>query len=112
MIVRATSSDASRATQTVIANDRKTRLMKPPTSAIGKNTAAILVEPVQGEGGVKPASLDYLRGLRAVADEDGPGNGGPAEAGDGNSHGDSDADDHDDGAEPPPNRREPAPALP
>jgi acetylornithine/N-succinyldiaminopimelate aminotransferase len=38
-------------------------------NAIGEQTAAILVEPVQGEGGVKPASLDYLRGLRAVADE-------------------------------------------
>ncbi len=38
-------------------------------NAIGKETAAILVEPVQGEGGIRPASLDYLRGLRAVADE-------------------------------------------
>jgi acetylornithine/N-succinyldiaminopimelate aminotransferase len=37
--------------------------------AITKETAAILVEPVQGEGGIRPASLDYLRGLRAVADE-------------------------------------------
>ncbi len=38
-------------------------------NAIGPTTAAIIVEPVQGEGGIKPASLDYLRGLRAVADE-------------------------------------------
>jgi acetylornithine/N-succinyldiaminopimelate aminotransferase len=38
-------------------------------NAIGETTAAIVVEPVQGEGGIKPASLDYLRGLRAVADE-------------------------------------------
>ena len=37
--------------------------------AIGPETAAILIEPVQGEGGVRPASIDYLRGLRAVADE-------------------------------------------
>jgi acetylornithine/N-succinyldiaminopimelate aminotransferase len=37
--------------------------------AIGKETAAILVEPVQGEGGIRPASLDYLRGLRQTADE-------------------------------------------
>ncbi len=37
--------------------------------AIGPETAAILIEPVQGEGGVRPASLDYLRDLRAVADE-------------------------------------------
>jgi acetylornithine/N-succinyldiaminopimelate aminotransferase len=38
-------------------------------NAIGPQTAAILVEPVQGEGGIRPGSVDYLRGLRAVADE-------------------------------------------
>ncbi len=37
--------------------------------AIGPETAGILVEPVQGEGGIRPASLDYLRGLRAACDE-------------------------------------------
>ena len=36
---------------------------------ITEETAAILVEPVQGEGGVTAASDDYLRGLRATADE-------------------------------------------
>jgi acetylornithine/N-succinyldiaminopimelate aminotransferase len=38
-------------------------------AAITAETAAILVEPVQGEGGMRAASVDYLRGLRAVADE-------------------------------------------
>ncbi len=38
-------------------------------AAITPETAAVLVEPVQGEGGVRPASLEYLRGLRAVCDE-------------------------------------------
>ena len=38
-------------------------------AAIGRETAAIIVEPVQGEGGVRPGSDDYLRGLRAIADE-------------------------------------------
>jgi len=38
-------------------------------AAIGGQTAAILVEPVQGEGGVRPASLEYLRALRATCDE-------------------------------------------
>jgi len=38
-------------------------------AAIGPQTAAIMVEPVQGEGGVRPATLDYLRALREVADE-------------------------------------------
>ncbi|GAB4181756.1 MAG: aspartate aminotransferase family protein [Thalassobaculales bacterium] len=32
-------------------------------------TAAILVEPVQGEGGIRPADLQYLKALRQVADE-------------------------------------------
>jgi acetylornithine/N-succinyldiaminopimelate aminotransferase len=38
-------------------------------AAIGGQTAAIMVEPVQGEGGVRAGSVDYLKGLRAVADE-------------------------------------------
>jgi len=37
--------------------------------AIGPETAAIIFEPVQGEGGVRPADLDYLRSLREIADE-------------------------------------------
>ena len=38
-------------------------------AAIGPETAGIIVEPVQGEGGLATASQDYLEGLRAVADE-------------------------------------------
>ena len=38
-------------------------------AAIGPETCAILVEPVQGEGGIRPASLEFLRDLRATADE-------------------------------------------
>jgi acetylornithine/N-succinyldiaminopimelate aminotransferase len=38
-------------------------------TAITPETAAILVEPIQGEGGINPAEMDYLRGLRQVADE-------------------------------------------
>jgi acetylornithine/N-succinyldiaminopimelate aminotransferase len=38
-------------------------------AAIGPGTGAILVEPIQGEGGVRPAALEYLRGLRETADE-------------------------------------------
>ncbi len=38
-------------------------------AAIGGETAAILIEPVQGEGGVRPGSDEYLRGLRTIADE-------------------------------------------
>ncbi len=38
-------------------------------AAITEETAAVLVEPVQGEGGVRVADPDYLRALRAVCDE-------------------------------------------
>jgi len=37
--------------------------------AVTEETAAVVVEPVQGEGGVRPCDPDYLRGLRAMADE-------------------------------------------
>ncbi len=40
-------------------------------AAITPDTAAILIEPIQGEGGIRPASLDYLRAARALADEAG-----------------------------------------
>jgi acetylornithine/N-succinyldiaminopimelate aminotransferase len=38
-------------------------------AAITDETAGICVEPVLGEGGIMPASLEYLRALRAVCDE-------------------------------------------
>jgi len=38
---------------------------------IGPHTAGFLVEPIQGEGGVRPASEAFLRGLRAACDEHG-----------------------------------------
>ncbi len=38
-------------------------------AAIDDETAAVLVEPIQGEGGVRVAELDYLRALREVCDE-------------------------------------------
>jgi predicted acetylornithine/succinylornithine family transaminase len=37
--------------------------------AIGEQTAAVIVEPVQGEGGVNVPSDDYLPGLRKLCDE-------------------------------------------
>lgn len=38
-------------------------------AAVTEETAAIVVEPVQGEGGIRPASAEYLRALREVCDE-------------------------------------------
>ncbi|WP_376096633.1 aspartate aminotransferase family protein [Roseomonas sp. CCTCC AB2023176] len=43
--------------------------MNAVRQAITKETAAILIEPVQGEGGVRPADLRFLRELRAACDE-------------------------------------------
>lgn len=40
-------------------------------AAIGPETAAVMIEPVQGEGGVNVGSSDYLKGLRALCDEAG-----------------------------------------
>jgi len=39
--------------------------------AISENTAAVLIEPVQGEGGLRAAPEEYLRTLRAKCDETG-----------------------------------------
>lgn len=38
---------------------------------ISAQTAAILVEPIQGEGGVRPATREFLQGLREIADREG-----------------------------------------
>jgi len=40
-------------------------------NAVGPRTAAILVEPIQGEGGVRAAPQGFLRALRTLADESG-----------------------------------------
>jgi acetylornithine/N-succinyldiaminopimelate aminotransferase len=39
--------------------------------AIGPETAAILIEPVQGEGGVNVAPLEFMQALRALCDRHG-----------------------------------------
>jgi acetylornithine/N-succinyldiaminopimelate aminotransferase len=38
-------------------------------AAVTPETAGIIVEPVQGEGGVRAPSTDYLKGLRDICDE-------------------------------------------
>lgn len=37
--------------------------------AITKNTCAVIVEPIQGEGGVQPADKAFLQGLRQLCDQ-------------------------------------------
>jgi acetylornithine/N-succinyldiaminopimelate aminotransferase len=36
---------------------------------VGPNTAGFLVEPIQGEGGIRPGSEAFLKGLRQLCDE-------------------------------------------
>jgi acetylornithine/N-succinyldiaminopimelate aminotransferase len=43
--------------------------LEAATAAIDASTAGFLVEPIQGEGGVRPASTEFMRGLRALCDE-------------------------------------------
>lgn len=43
--------------------------MNEMRSAITDETAAILVEPVQGEGGIYTGTAEYLKGLRTMCDE-------------------------------------------
>jgi acetylornithine/N-succinyldiaminopimelate aminotransferase len=38
---------------------------------VDDNTAGFLVEPIQGEGGIRPASQEFLTGLRKICDERG-----------------------------------------
>jgi len=40
-------------------------------AAIGPNTAGFLLEPVQGEGGIRVATEEFIKGLRALADKHG-----------------------------------------
>ena len=40
-------------------------------AAIGPEIAGFLVEPIQGEGGIRPASQEFMQGLRDLADEHG-----------------------------------------
>ncbi len=45
--------------------------IKAVEAAIGPRTGAILIEPIQGEGGVRVASSEFIRALRQLCDERG-----------------------------------------
>ncbi|CAB4766290.1 unannotated protein [freshwater metagenome] len=40
-------------------------------AAIDPAVSAVLIEPIQGEGGVNPATVEYFRGIRELCDERG-----------------------------------------
>ncbi len=45
--------------------------LKAVEAAIGPETAAIMVEPIQGEGGIRLVASQFLRELRALCDKNG-----------------------------------------
>ena len=40
-------------------------------AAVNEKTAAVMIEPVQGEGGIRPATPEFLKGLEAICRERG-----------------------------------------
>lgn len=40
-------------------------------NTISDKTAAVLIEPIQGEGGIRPCSVEFLQGLRKICDDNG-----------------------------------------
>jgi predicted acetylornithine/succinylornithine family transaminase len=45
--------------------------LKAVAAAVGEKTAALMIEPVQGEGGIRPATTEFLKGLEAICRERG-----------------------------------------
>lgn len=45
--------------------------LKAVEAAIGPHTAAVLIEPIQGEGGIRVADPKFLEGLRSLCDKHG-----------------------------------------
>lgn len=45
--------------------------LKSVAEMVGPKTAAVLIEPVQGEGGLRPASVEFLKGLREICSQRG-----------------------------------------
>jgi acetylornithine/N-succinyldiaminopimelate aminotransferase len=43
--------------------------LEAAAAAVDEHTAGFLLEPVQGEGGIRPASQEFLTGLRRICDE-------------------------------------------
>lgn len=43
--------------------------LKAVKESVNDKTAAIIVEPIQGEGGIHPAKKDFLQGLRKICDK-------------------------------------------
>ena len=66
-VYREFAGDEARATRECLAALRELTRTTLPASAI----ASVLIEPIQGEGGYRPAPATFLRGLREFCDEHG-----------------------------------------
>src|SRR5579863_7440960 len=47
------------------------RDMEALKAVVSEKTAALIIEPIQGEGGVRPVAVDFLRSLRKFCDQKG-----------------------------------------
>ena len=56
---------------TVLPFDDLAAVEEVMASPLGASVGGFLVEPIQGEGGVRPASREFLQGLRDLADKHG-----------------------------------------
>lgn len=45
--------------------------LESAAAAISDRTAAVILEPVQGEGGINPATTEFLQGVRVLCDQHG-----------------------------------------
>jgi 4-aminobutyrate aminotransferase len=66
-VYRDFEGDAARATETCLERLRRLFVEQIPASSV----AALLIEPMLGEGGYYPAPPEFLRGLRTICDEHG-----------------------------------------
>ncbi|HXR95659.1 MAG TPA: aspartate aminotransferase family protein [Rhizomicrobium sp.] len=47
------------------------RDLEAAKAAVNENTAALVIEPIQGEGGIRPFAAEFLRALRKLCDDKG-----------------------------------------
>ena len=66
-VYRHSPGDEEKATEVALAGLRRVLAEEIPARSV----AAILIEPIQGEGGYNPAPLRFLQALRAICDEHG-----------------------------------------
>ena len=67
----ATAAIAGYAVENIRSNAKGLLDLEALAGAVNENTAAVILEVVQGEGGVTPGQAEYLRGAEALCHEKG-----------------------------------------